>query len=75
VQEKGVTVTLSNDEALVLLALLTRFSDNEELSVENRGESRALWNLCCLLEEKLSEPLKPEYADILEAARERLGQE
>jgi hypothetical protein len=40
------------DEALVLFEFLSRFSDTDELRVEDQAEQRALSNLCCLLEKQ-----------------------
>lgn len=65
---------LTPDEALVLSSFLSRFSDTDKLNIEHEGEAQALWNLCCLLEKELVEPFKPEYQEILNAARECLKQ-
>lgn len=67
-----VEVRLTPDEALVLFEFLSRYSDTDELRVEDQAEQRALWNLCCLLEKTLVEPFNPDYAELLQSARNRL---
>ena len=68
----GKSITLTDDEALVLFEMLSRFSDDDRLTIEHQSEERALWNLKCLLLEVLVEPLKPDYLNLVQAARERL---
>lgn len=68
----AVTLTLTHDEALVLHDLLQRYSAAGALTLEDQAEQRALWNLACLLERELVEPLSPDYAAALSAARRRL---
>jgi len=41
-------------------------------ALEDQAEQRALWNLLCVLERQLVEPLRPEYVELLRRARERL---
>jgi hypothetical protein len=36
------------------------------------AEQRALWNLTCLLERELVEPLSPVYQELVGRARDRL---
>lgn len=67
-----VNIKLSKDEALVLFEFLSRYSDSEMLNIEHQSEARALWNLASIFEKELAEPLKKEYGELLEAARERL---
>ena len=70
--EKHLQISLTNDEALVLFELLSRFSDSDKLTIEHQSEERALWNLNCLLEKELVEPFKSNYDELLQAARENL---
>lgn len=70
--ERDVQIALTPDEALVLFEFLSRFSDADTLVIEDQAEARALWNLCCLLEKALVEPLKEEYHQLLQTARDRL---
>ncbi|MEO3743723.1 hypothetical protein [Plantactinospora sp. B5E13] len=70
-----VVLRLSRDEALVLFDWLTR-TDGQSNDfgdvVEDQAEQRALWNLVCLLERELVEPLSPTYRELVDRARERL---
>ena len=70
--DSPVQIVLSRDEALVLFELLSRFGDVDKVEIEHQAEQRALWNLCCLLERSLVEPLLPDYRDRLDASRRRL---
>ena len=70
-----IQISLTKDEALVLFELLSRFSDSDKLEIEHQAEERALWNLNCSLESVLVEPLKENYFELLQAARERLKDE
>ena len=70
-----VAVQLSPDEALVLFAFCTRFTNEDALTIEHPGEQAALWNLCAVLETLLVEPFKEEYPELLAAARGRLAQQ
>ncbi len=67
-----VHIELTGDEALVLFDLLSRYSDSESIVIEDQAEQRALWNLLGVLEKQLAEPLRPEYVELLQRARERL---
>ena len=67
-----VQLALTRDEALVLHDLLQRFSTSGSLGIEDQAEERALWNMCCLLERELVEPLAPGYIEAVAAARSRL---
>jgi hypothetical protein len=73
-----VVIRLSQDEALVLFEWLYRTDDlTNDFGdlVEDQAEQRALWNLTCLLERELVQPLLPEYAELVEQARNRLRDE
>ena len=48
--ENEVTISLTVDEAVVLLGLTQRYSETNQLTIEDQAEQLALWNLCCLLE-------------------------
>jgi hypothetical protein len=67
-----VHLELTGDEALVLFEFLGRLDEDGTLAVKDQSEERALWNLLCLLEKQLVEPLLPEYEVLLTAARDRL---
>jgi len=68
----NVDITLTKDEALVLFDFLSRFSNQEKLSIQDQAEERALWNLTCLFEKSLAEPFSTEWKSIIEGARNRL---
>jgi hypothetical protein len=71
------TIQVSDDEALVLFELLSRYESGNSgrvLAIELASERNALWALCAQLEKQLVAPLAPNYADQLSAARERLTQ-
>lgn len=70
-----VEIKLTKDEALVLFEFLSRFSDEERLSIEDQAEQRALWNLTCLFEKALAEPFSGDWPQIIQAARDRLRDE
>ena len=73
-----MTIELSDDEALVLFDLLFEYGskdDERELKVSHAAERNALWALSAQLEKQLVAPFKPDYADLLSAARERLEQQ
>jgi hypothetical protein len=70
---RGITLELSNAEALVLFALLTRTNlhDTAEVRLEFQAEQRLLWNIECLLERQLIAPFEPDYdAQLARARRE-----
>ena len=68
----GAAISLTSDEAVVLFEFLARFRFEQKLEVIDQAEERVLWNLHCLLEEKLVEPLKAEYPELIAHARNRL---
>ncbi len=69
--DEPVTLTLSRDEALVFFDWLHRFN-SEGHRFDDQAEQRVLWDLEASLESTLVEPLKPDYVEILAAARSRV---
>ena len=68
--KKGkVTVELSSAEALVLFEFLSRFSDDEILTIEHQAEEQVLWEVHESLESFLAEPFAPNYDELLAKAR------
>ncbi len=67
-----VTITLTDDEALVLFEFLARFSDTDLLGTKDQSEQRALWNLHCLLERQIVASFAPNYHELLMSARDRI---
>jgi len=68
----NIKIELSADEALVLFEYLSRFSDTGKTEFEDKSKKIALWNLTCLLEKVMVEPFKPNYGELVHAARVRL---
>lgn len=59
-------IELTEAETIVLSDFLYKNTNNEEiLSVENKAQRQALWNLECLLEKNL-----PPKFDVLQAEKE-----
>ena len=67
-----ITVTLTHDEALVLLDYLGRSDKAGHPLATHKAEDVALWALECLLEKQLVEVFDPQYSALVERARERL---
>jgi hypothetical protein len=74
VDDDGVVIELSRDEALVLFEWLHRSEDQDRVSQpEHQAEQVALWNLSALLERALVEPFSQNYRQSVADARERLA--
>jgi hypothetical protein len=67
--ESEVTIRLTVTEAMVLHALLKRYSQTDKLTVEDQAEQRALWNLECLFEREVS-PMWPTLEESRESLRD-----
>jgi hypothetical protein len=70
--ESEVVLRLTKEEALVFFEFVARFSQDKKLNIEDQAEERVLWDICCMLESRLVEPLTPEYANLLASAREKI---
>lgn len=69
--ENGVTVTLSDAEALVLFDWLGRTSDTGlPAPFVDQAEQRVLWQVEAALERSLVAILRPDYASLLSRARD-----
>lgn len=69
--EKEVTLSLTRNEALVLMAFLMRFRDKGELRIEHPAEQQSLYDLAALVQEHLADELTSrEWALLLSEARE-----
>ncbi|MEO7071242.1 MAG: hypothetical protein ABI131_12210 [Nostocoides sp.] len=69
-----LTVTLTQDEALVLFELLHRWEDDELVTApRHHGEQVALWNLSAALEKVMVEPFDADYARLVSEAQMRLA--
>lgn len=67
-----VSISLTVDQALVFFEWLTRGDGNAGLPTEHQAERNVLWDIEAQLEKSLIEPLQPDYAVKVAAARERL---
>lgn len=70
--EDEINISLSRDEAIVLFEFLSRFSESDNLVIEDQAEERVLQDLCCVFEKKIDEPFKDNYQEIVEKAREKV---
>lgn len=70
-----IQISLTADEAVVLFEFLRRYSDQNDLTIVDQAEQRALWNLCCVLERGALAPLAGDWPDLLQHARVRLRDE
>jgi hypothetical protein len=56
-EAEAPTVTLGADEALILFEMLSRWNEHSTFALVDPAEQRVLWDLCCALEEQLTEPI------------------
>jgi hypothetical protein len=68
-----VSITLTCDQALVLFEWLVREGNKDALRTAHEAEDKVLWNIEAQLEKGLVDPLRPNYAELLDAARERVA--
>jgi hypothetical protein len=72
----GVTLNLSAHEALVLFDWLARTSAaGKPVPFADQAEQRVLWDLECMLESGLAQPLADDYATLLNTARDAVRDE
>lgn len=57
---------------MTLFEFLSRFTDTENLSIQDQAEERVLWNLAGAIGKELVEPLAENYDEILSVAREKI---
>ena len=67
-----LAITFTPDEAIVLFELLSRYEQEDRLSIEDRAEDAVLTRLLARIERHLVTPFDPRYAALLEAARARI---
>jgi len=73
---ESVRIELSPDEALVLSEFLARLGEKELPGLfEDPAEQDVLWTLEAALERTLVEILRPDYAELGTAGRNRLRHE
>ena len=68
--DKEVDFKLTVAESVVLADLISKMERFEDKLSEE--EKRALWNLECVLEKKLTEPLIGDYSETLEQSKQHL---
>jgi len=69
-----VTLQLGVDEALVLFETLYDFDDQPSIAVPSAAERLAFIRLHGALEKCLVEPFRPDYQELLGAAKARLAE-
>ncbi len=67
--EEPIKLLLTKDESIVLFEILSRFGENDTLTIEDQSESKVLWNIHCNLEKILVEPFQENYVEKLIEAR------
>ncbi len=68
----SVRLSLTHDQALVLFEWLSREDGKSALPTEHEAEQKVLWEIEGQLERALVDPLRPDYAAAVSAARERV---
>jgi hypothetical protein len=70
---ENITVTFSRDEALVLFEFFARFDDSDDFTLRHNAEYLAFTRMSAQIEKALVEPFRPEYTELLRAARDRVA--
>ena len=69
-----VMLSLTLNEAIVLMAFLMRFRDADKLKIEHPAEQQALYGLAALVQEHLADELTSrEWSLLLEQARQAVN--
>ena len=72
-KDAKIALELTKPEAIVLVEFLLRFRDKDSLAIEDEAESQILWDLCCMIEDKVPELLDPRWNEHLIAARKKVA--
>ncbi len=67
-----LAISMSSDTALVLLSLVARLNEGDEIAFEDQAEQRVLWDLEALLESVVAATVVSDYANRLRQARDRV---
>ena len=67
------TLKISEDEALVLFDYFSRFDETDDLSFRHPAEYIALQRLAGQVDKTTSAMFKPQYRQLLTAARQRIA--
>jgi hypothetical protein len=71
---EDVNITLSHDEALVLFEFFSRFEDDDDsFTLRHNAEAIAFSHISAQLDKSLVEIFDSNYAQLLNAARERVA--
>jgi len=75
-ENKNITITFSEEEALVLLEWLHNFNEEEDPTLfQDQAEQRVLWDMEAVLEKVASVTFDSNYQEILSKAREKIRDE
>jgi hypothetical protein len=69
-----VTVTISQDDALVLFEFFDRFGKTESLSFAHAAEYLALMKISAQIDQYVVAPFKENYWSLLQLAHERVAE-
>ncbi len=64
-----VAIELEDDEAIVLFDFLSRFSNDDTLSIVHQSEERVLWDLQCILEKQVGSLFDGSFDEVVSKAR------
>jgi len=67
------SLTLTEDEALVLFEYFARFADSDDLSFRHVAEYLALQRIAAQIDRTTSAMFKADYEELLKAARARIA--
>jgi Colicin D len=67
-----IAISLSSDSALVLLALISRLNEGDQVEFDDQAEQRVLWDLESVLEAAVAATVASDYLDRLRLARDRV---
>ena len=70
-----VSISLTKNEAVVLMHMFAAFSGASHLPVADSAEAKVLHNLCCILEKQLIEPFRTDWTQIVADAKQELSPE
>ena len=71
--DNDIKLHLTRAEALVLFEFLAHADSATAMPIQHEAEQTVLWKLEGMLESILDEPLKPNYQDLLIAARKAVA--
>jgi hypothetical protein len=68
-EQRKVTLELSQEQALVFFEWLTKFNASEGRRFEDQAEERVLWDIEAMLESSLVDPFDARHEERLAEAR------